>query len=246
MPQAQIVTEDWKGFHNSDPGALARLDRSRTYKDLSTICVVPTRGMIHAKVVQCWMGMMAPMNQKFLRMFVIGMEVGAAYSSAVDTILAHPDLSKWQYILTLEDDNMPPPDGLLRLYESIEGQVDGKRYDAVGGIYWTKGAGGQPMIYGDPHIMPRNFIPQRPVPESVQPCNGLGMGFTLFRLAMFRDPRIPHPWFRTVQEFTPYVGAKAFTQDLWFFDQAGSVGHKFACDTRVKVGHHELDTDRVW
>ena len=40
-------------------------------------------------------------------------------------------------MLTLEDDNLPPPDGLLRLYESIEAGP----YDAVGGLYWTRATG---------------------------------------------------------------------------------------------------------
>ena len=57
-----------------------------------------------------------------MRMFVTDMEVGDAYSSAVETILGHPELSTWQYLLCMEDDNAPPPDGLLRLYESIKPQ----------------------------------------------------------------------------------------------------------------------------
>ena len=53
-----------------------------------------------------------------------------------------------------------------------------------------------------------------------------------------------------VQEWTP-SGARAFTQDLWFFEQAGAVGLKFACDTRVKVGHYDMmgiagQEDMVW
>jgi hypothetical protein len=227
------------GFHNSNLSAARdRLTRGQTYKDLSTICVVPTRGMIHAKVVQSWMGLMPPMNQKFIRMFMIGMEVGHAYNAAVEQILASPDLSKWKYMLTLEEDNIPPPDGLLRLYESIE------NYDAVGGLYWTKGESGQPMIYGDPKQMPKNFIPQLPRPGEVQQCNGLGMGFTLFRIAMFK--KVPKPWFKTEQSFTPGVGVRAYTQDLFFFELAGAAGFKFACDTRVLVGHFDAENDRCW
>ena len=69
---------------------------------------------------------MAPMNQKFIRTFVIGMEVGAAYTQAIEQILANPVLRNWKYILTLEEDNMPPPDGLLKLYESMD------KFDVVG------------------------------------------------------------------------------------------------------------------
>ncbi len=223
-----------------------RLIKGQTYKDLSTICVIPTRGVISARVLQSWFSLMSPMNQKFIRMFMVGMEVGEAYSAAIAQILAHPDLSKWKYVLTLEEDNMPPPDGLLKLYESLEGGIDGKKYDCVGGLYWTKGPQGQPMIYGDPDVHPHNFVPQVPKADTVQPCNGLGMGFNLFRMKMFTDKRIPRPWFKTLQEYKPGEGSRAGTQDLYFFGNAGKLGYKFASDNRVKVGHYDIVADIVW
>jgi len=242
MATPQIIVEETGGYHNRDiQKATDRLVRGSTYRDLSTVCVVPTRGMIHAKVVQSWMGLMSPMNQKFTRIFIIGMEVGEAYSQAVEMILSNPELSQWKYMLTLEEDNMPPPDGLLKLYESMG------EYDAVSGLYWTKGEGGQPMIYGDPKVFPKNFIPQLPRPETVQECNGLGMGFTLFKISMFRAPRLPKPFFKTKQEYVPGQGASGYTQDLYFFENAAKhAGCRFACDTRVKVGHYDAQNDIVW
>jgi hypothetical protein len=186
------------------------------------------------------MALMTPMNNRFTRIFMIGMEVGSAYSSAIEQIINTPGLSDWKYILTLEEDNMPPPDGLLRLYENMD------QYDSIGGIYWTKGEEGQPMIYGDPKAMPKNFMPQVPQADTIQECNGLGMGFTLFKLDMFKDERIPRPWFRTEQSYSPGVGTRAYTQDLYFFENAAKFGYRFACDTRVKVGHYDADNDIVW
>lgn len=183
--------------------------------------------------------MMTPMNQKFTRLMVKGMEVGDAYNSAIATILSHPELSKWKYVLTLEEDNLPPPDGLLRLYESIED------YACVAGLYWTKGQDGQPMIYGDPSGI-LNFVPQVPIQDTVQECNGLGMGFNLFNLDLFRDEKIPKPWFKTLQEWNPNDGAKGYTQDLYFFENARKAGYKVACDTRIKVGHYDEANDFVW
>ncbi len=237
-PQIILGHEANQGHHNSDPGMQDRINRSRIYEDLSTICVIPTRGKIDARIMDSWWGLMSPMNQPFTRLTIKGMEVGAAYEAAVEMILAHPTLSKWKYMLTLEEDNMPPPDGLLMLLESI------KNFDAVGGLYWTKGEGGMPMIYGNPKEMPKMFNPQMPQTNSIQECNGLGMGFTLFRLEMFR--KIDRPWFKTLQEFIPGQGTRAFTQDLYFFDHAAKHGFRFACDTRVRVGHYDDVTDRVW
>lgn len=240
----QIVIPDLKGYHNTSPDTGARLEKTCAYRDLSTVIICPTRGQISAKVVQAWMGMMRPMNQKVVGpIFAVGMEVGAAYNFLVECILNNPELSTWKYILTIEEDNMPPPDGLLRLYEAINGDYDGKRFDVVGGLYWTKGEGGQPMIYGNPLVVPKNFMPQPPIPETTQECNGLGMGFNLFRLDTFRN--LEKPWFRTLQQFDR-AGGKCYTQDLYFFEQAAKKGLRFACDTRVRVGHYDYEGDRIW
>lgn len=236
MTEPAIYLGHEAGHHNTVDSD-ARLKRSRSYKDLSTVIVIPTRGMIPARVVESWWGLMTPMNQPSTRLVVRGMEVGEAYNAAVEMILDHPVLSKWRYMLTLEEDNIPPPDGLLKLYESME------YYDAVGGLYWTKGEGGQPMIYGDPKGI-LNFVPQLPQPETVQECNGLGMGFTLFRIDLFR--KLEKPWFKTLQEWNPNAGARAYTQDLYFFESARKAGFKVACDTRVKVGHFDPEGDYVW
>lgn len=225
------------GHHNRDLSAtVARITKGKGYRDLSTVCVIPTRGMVMAKVVERWWQMMVPMNQPFVRMFIQGMEVGDAYNAGVECILQQ--LPDFKYMLTLEEDNTPPPDGLLKLYESID------EYAIVGGLYFTKGEGGQPMIYGDPTGI-INFMPQIPVPDQVQECNGLGMGFTLFRMDLFKDERIEKPWFRTVNEWDPQKGIAAGTQDLHFMAKVRGLGYRVASDNRVKVGH--VDTEgHIW
>lgn len=244
---AQVFPALDQGYHNQSlDRAIGRLKRAGSYEDQSTIIICPTRGVIPAKVVSYWQGLMRPMNQKVIGpIFAIKYEVGVAYNELIESILANPELAKYKYLLTIEEDNCPPPDGLLRLYESIEGKVDGKKYDCVGGLYWTKGEEGQPMIYGDPAVMPKNFIPQLPDCE-IKPANGLGMGFNLWRLDMFKDAKLVKPWFKTQQEVIPGQGARVYTQDLYFFERAGALSYKFACDTRVRVGHYDLERDIVW
>lgn len=229
------------GHNNADlDAAIARLRRGGTYRDVSTVCVIPTpSGMISTKVATAIWSLVTPMNQKFTKFTVENMEVGDAYQQAVAMILDSSELSKWKYLLTIEHDNLPPQDGLLRLIESI------KNYDAVGGLYWVKGEFGQPMIYGNPKVKPRNYIPQLPRKGELQECNGLGMGFTLFRIEMFRELRKAGHWplFKTVQDTEK---GEIMTQDLRFFKTAGEAGYKFASDNRVAVGHLELENGKVW
>lgn len=235
----QIVTIN-QGYHNRDlDKSISRLEKGKIYEDLSTIIICPTRGMIPAKVVQSWMSLIRPMNQKVIGpLFAVGLEVSEAYNQLILNILGNNELATWKYILTIEEDNIPPPDGLIKLYENIE------QYDVVGGLYWTKGEEGQPMIYGDPKSIPKAFNPQMPKQDFIQEANGLGMGFNLFKLDIFK--KMPSPWFKTVQEYIPGQGTKLVTQDLFFYESASKFGFKFACDTRIKVGHYDVQNDIVW
>ena len=236
----QIVIPNYEGYHNTNPETAERLAKSKSYKDLSTICIVPCVSGIPPKIVQAWRGMMVPMNQKFIMIMMEHMEVGAAYSQTIEMIINHPEFTKWPYILTMEHDNAPPPDGLLKLYESMDD------YDGVGGLYFTKGDGGQPMCYGRADVNPVNFIPFSPADNTITPCRGIAMGFSLYKTEMFKDKRLPRPLFETRQSYIEGVGAQSYTQDLKFCEEAGRLGYKFAIDSRVRVGHYDYATDKFW
>ncbi len=221
-----------------------------TWHDSSTLIIVPTREpFIHHRVVTAWQGLIAPMNQKRGMWMCVADEVGIAYNRMINDILANPDLSKWKYILTLEADNLPPPDAHIRLLESIESN----RYDAVGGIYWTKGEIQQPMAYGDPAEYARTgLLDFRPLDiraalaagNQIVECSGLAMGCTLYRMELFRQ--VPQPWFVTVADLVEGKGPMGFTQDLYFARTAKAMGKRFAVDLRVKVGHLDLNTGVVY
>jgi hypothetical protein len=166
------------------------------------------------------------------------MEVGEAFSNAINDIINHPDLGTWEYLLTIEHDNIPPSDGVIQLINRMEEHPE---FAVISGLYWTKGEGGVPQIWGDPRD-PLNFRPQAPDPNGgLLECNGTGMGFALFRLQMFKDPKLRRPWFKTVADSTG-VG----TQDLYFASDAKKNGYRFAVDCGCKVGHMDIQTGIVW
>jgi len=184
------------------------------------------------------MKLMKPMNQQTAGpIFAESMKVDVAYESLIEYILSNQHLCRYKYVLTIEEDNMPPSDGLMRLYKSMD------KYDVVGGLYWGKGENGFPMIFGDPNV-PNDFKPQKPIANTLQECNGLGMGFNLFKLDMFRQ--IPQPWFKTVQERDEHGTGIGNTQDIYFYKKAKEAGFRFACDTSILVGHYSAKEDIVW
>jgi hypothetical protein len=237
----QIIMAADGGQHNADlQAAGSRMDKSGSYKDLSTIIIVPAREAVPTKAVAAWWNLMTPPNQKVCKLFAAGMEVGFAYESVVEAILNNPDLSTWKYILTLEHDNIPPPDGLLKLLERAEAHPE---FDVIGGLYWTKGHGGVAQCWGNPNEVPINFKPQKPrLDGGLLEVNGTGMGFTLYRISMFKDKRLRRPWFKSAASREEGV----FTQDLYFALDARKHGHRFAIDCSVKIGHYDVANDQVW
>ena len=217
---------------------LTRLEKTGSWKRQRVIALLPAGSTIPAKVALSHWNLAAPPNNSFVRMLALGMEVGEAYSTAIEQILMHPELSTWEYILTIEHDNMPPWDGLLRLCERME---EDPNLSCVGGLYYTKGEGGVAQIWGDPKDPIPNFRPQLPDPDGkLVECCGTGMGFNLWRLSMFKDERLRKPWFVTQKR------EGIATQDLYFWTDARKYGYRCAVDCSVHVGHYSVEDDIVY
>ena len=235
----ELVIQDFGGINNADLNNTgARLIKGASWKKQRIVCVIPADAMIPAKVALSLWNLIMPPNNGCVRILAQGMEVGEAYSSAIAQVLAHPQLNDWEYLLTIEHDNLPPQDGVLKLLETLEARPE---LACVSGLYFTKGEGGCAQICGDPNDPILNYRPQVPRPETVQECCGTGMGFAVWRLSMFKDERIEKPWFKT--EKGP---GGVSTQDLAFWSKARKFGHRCAVDTRVKVGHLDSQSGMVW
>lgn len=232
--QAQIVSYDF-GRHNADlDKSTARIIQGGSWKKQRVIKMTPSAAMIPAKVALSHESIIFPPNQGAHRMLCLGDEVGVAYSNAIEAVLGHPELSQWEFILTVESDNIPPPDGVIRLIERMEQYQE---YSCVGGLYWCKGPGGCAHLWGAPDQDPVvNYRPQPPRPGQIMEVYGTSMGFNLWRLSMFHDKRLPRPWFRT-KAGVEGVG----TQDLAFWGEARKYGYRCAVDCAILVGHHDQE-----
>lgn len=235
----QLIIQDLGGKHNEDLfKTSARLLSGGSWKKQRIVVILPAAAMIPAKVALSHWNLIFPPNNGVVRILAQGMEVGDAYSSAIENVIAHPELSKWEYVLTLEHDNMPPQDGVVKLVERMETHPE---FSCIGGLYFTKGEGGVAQIWGDPKDPVVNFRPQIPVQDQLVECCGTGMGFNLWRMSMFKDPQLRKPWFKTIAG-KDGVG----TQDLYAWGDLRKYGYRCAVDCSVKVGHYDVDNDIVW
>jgi hypothetical protein len=234
----QLVHQGFEGIHNQDIAATrSRLEKGGSWKKQRIVLILPAGAQVPTKAVLSWWNLIFPPNQAVYRYFAQGMEVGEAYTSAIQEILNHPDLSQWEYILTLEHDNLPPQNGVMKLIEQMEAHPE---LACIGGLYFTKGEDGVAQIWGDPKDPITNFRPQLPQASGLVECCGTGMGFNLFRISMFKDEKLRKPWFKTVTD------AGVGTQDLHFWSDARKYGYRCAIDCDVKVGHYDHVNDIVW
>ena len=230
----QISVMDFAGAHNGNlEGVSARLIKGGSWKKQRIVVVIPAGESIPAKVALSHWNLAFSPNNGVVRILAQGMEVGEAYSTAIEGILAHPELGQWEYLCCLEHDNLVPSDGVLKLLEHLEAHPE---FACISGAYWTKGPGGVFQAWGDVRDPVLNFRPQLPDPNGgLVECCGLGMGFCIFRLAMFRDEKLRRPWFVTQK------GANGVsTQDLYGWADFRKHGYRCAVACDVKVGHYDM------
>jgi GT2 family glycosyltransferase len=237
MAKPQLVVSDLSGYHNQHlPETVDRLTRGGSWKKQRVVIIMPCADLVPTKCVLSWWNLAFPPNNGVVKIMALGDEVGIAYSNAIEQVLAHPDLSQWEYILTIEHDNAPPADGVIKLIERMQ---DHPEFACIGGLYFTKGTAGVAQIWGDIKDPLINYRPQPPDANGgLVECYGTGMGFNLYRLGMFKDERIKRPWFRTLNGKD---GQGIGTQDLSFATEARKAGYRFAIDCNVRVGHYDKE-----
>lgn len=249
-------------------------EETKGWLDQSFSWVIPTAGnMCHWDVVDSWDAVDMPMNQaRTGRLRAKNMEVGEAYNYLVrlcideDFCADHYNdeytslIQSTRFIWTTEQDNVLPSNAITGLMASIYtcpdcGQEisdldkwecpDGHHgYDAVSGLYFTKGIPPRPMAYGNPKNGPDDFRPQS-VKDAVEKkrtieVNGIGMGCAIYRKELFRQ--VSQPWFKTIDKDN-MAGIGGGTQDLVFCRKAKEeVGARFGVNCAVKVGHVNFRT----
>lgn len=251
-------------------------EETKGWTDQSFAWVIPTAGpFIHWDVVDSWDNIDMPMNQvRTGRLRTKNMEVGNAYNYLFKLTMDEQAcegkynaeyaqlILGTRFVFTTEHDNVLPtnvitglmaaiytcPDCEKEITDLVEWRcADGhKGFDAVSGLYFTKGIPPRPMAYGNPANGPDDFKPQ-PVKDAVAEkrtieVNGIGMGCAVWRKDLFR--KVSEPWFVTVPKDN-MTGTGGGTQDLTFCRKAKEeAGARFGVNCAVKVGHINLSTGR--
>jgi hypothetical protein len=269
VTEAGALADRGLAFKNLDA-----YEDTKGWTDQSFTWVIPTAGnMIHWDVVDSWDNLDMPMNQaRTGRLRSRNMEVGEAYNYlfklAIDEgeseKIHHPEytalIQSTRFVFTTEHDNILPTNAVTGLMAAIytcpdceEEITDTEKwecknghhgYDAVSGLYFTKGIPPRPMAYGNPKNGPDDFTPQSVkqavIDKKTIPVNGIAMGCAVWRKELFRQ--VSYPWFKTIEKDN-MAGTGGATQDLFFCKRAAiEAGARFGVCCKVRVGHTNLKT----
>lgn len=166
-------------------------------------------------------GLQRPAGASTIQVAVEGTSVANQRNQCVRAALEHG----CEWLLFIDDDHVFAPDSLIRLLAH--------NLDLVGGTYITKiEPHGTTAMKTDPDHPGkfRSLTPAEQAADGPIPVDGLGMGFTLIRTAVFG--LLEAPWFRMGQ-----FGADEMAEDTYFCMAAKAVGVQPFCDVTLVIPH---------
>jgi hypothetical protein len=196
-------------------------------KELNIVIATPSvRAEVPMQFHQAVIAMLLKTREKYPNMKFATMTAGNTYvhmarQQMTDSFI---DNTEGDYMLWIDDDNIPPEDGLIRLLE--------REKDVIGGLYFKRKAPYEPIIM----MKRRQGIGSERRADLYRKGMGkpfkvhsTGFGFMLVKrevLEQMRAMRMSH--------FSMKVG---LGEDIWFCIQAQGAGYDIWIDPLVEVGH---------
>lgn len=212
------------------------------------LIAIPTLGTVPIEFMLAFSRLAMPMNCTSSTMVVTKTEIGVARNAVAEAALNMKPRPK--YILFIGDDMLPPWDGVIKIWKTME---EDSTWDVLSGLYYIKQDTPIPIIWKkevDGWLEPFKHYS----PGEVVQCDIIGMDFTMIRTEVF--VKMNSPWFLTgpmsdteyKKVFCPINLQEyyTFTEDVWFCHKAKQFGLKIGVHTGVRVGHLYIKTGEVY
>ncbi len=204
-------------------------------KRVKIVIGVPTFGKVSYLFVLARNHLGMPLVTNFIDKFVVGKQIDQARNEIVNFALQQ----NADYVFFLDDDVLPPPNALLRLWTHQK--------DVINGVYWSKSPNPVPLIFRGHMNSP--YLDWH-VGELIK-IDAAGCGCTLIHTKVFK--KIEPPWFslnysiltpKEIQERDyPDIGT---TEDLYFYRKVKDAGFEVWCDTAIQCGHVDINTGKIY
>jgi len=197
---------------------------------------------VSTKFVVAYSRLQMPVNCAAASMVVERMEVGVARSYIADEYMKMDPRPR--YLFFLGDDMLPPWDGLVNLWQTMETG----RWDVLSGLYYLKAEPPSPLMRRVGITGPLQFGKHCQVGEVV-PVDVCGLDFCLIRPEVFEA--IDKPYFKTGYEFTPTDlngngSVTMHTEDTFFLKKVREKKFRIGVDTRIRIGHYDSKSGLIY
>lgn len=207
-----------------------------SYKNRNMMVGIPTRGMIHYKVISSWKSLLYPINSKSVMVWAPNMEIGEARNKLVESFLKEKDLD---YLLFIDDDLILQNEALLKLFRGL----DEHSFDVIGSVYRLKDSSRDVVAYIEKNGMIESVSDEELLQNEFMEVHVVGMGFTLIHRRVLEQ--MPLECFKTVQESCSF-GTKLFTEDVYFCRMVRDKGFKIGLSCESIMGHIDTRTQIIY
>lgn len=216
--------------------------REGSHRRPSFLMGLPSFGTVPIEFCVAVMRLASPMNCISQMMMVKRFEIGAARDEIARYYVAQSP--RPSYLFFLGDDMLPPWDGLIKLWDTME---EG-HWDILSGLYYLKTEPPTPVMWranNEGHMRAGIDFKVGEV-VSVDIC---GLDFCLIRPEVFEA--IEPPYFQTQVTFkeSDALGNGAMyksTEDGYFLRKAKAAGKRVGVHTGIRVSHIDVKTGMVY
>lgn len=177
----------------------------------------PSRGLVRMEWVQARYGQIIPTNWSYaeLKQFISDyIPVHYQLADAQNLMAKHVVENDYEWIIYIEDDNIIPPDFLIRCNEYM---IEGK-HPVVSGLYFTKSRPPEPLIYRG---RGNGYYDKWKMGDVVE-CDGIPFGARLEHANLIREAWKTSPEYIVAGQVTRRVFESPF--ERWYDPEKGGFG----------------------
>jgi GT2 family glycosyltransferase len=201
---------------------------------LSVAVGLPSMGTTHILWAHMYSQLLWPVSIERHTLILVKAPIATARNNMAITALERGV----KYLFFIDDDVLIPGPIPRRLINFMENNDD---VDAITGIYGTKTAPPEPLIFaGDPDNTGAYWDWRM---GEIFPIWGAGLGCCLIRVSAFE--KIEEPFFAFTED-NDGLNVSTVGEDLYFFRKLAAAGGKVMADGAALCAHMDRDSDKVY
>lgn len=201
---------------------------------LSVAVGLPSMGKVHILWAHTYANYLWPVSIERHTLILVGVPIATARNNIAGTAMDRGI----KYVFFVDDDVLIPSHVPRRLLSMME---ENDEWDAITGIYPTKTAPPEPLIFGGDSNGTGSYRDWRM--GEVFPVWGAGLGCCVIRVSAF--DKIQEPYFAFTEE-TDGMNVSNVGEDLYFFRKLADAGGVVMADGGSLCAHMDRDKDTVY